>query len=240
MEDMERYGDYDEEESADLPQKNAALSCIKILLLVVIVAVIALLGYRLFLFEYYPADAKRPVMTDSLRDYCQSAGDEADIKTQDIRFPYDDIDLDTRNSNDLGTFFFDYLYVTEAIGQLQITARVNTAGLETIARTYGAEEDADAVAERISFRLTDNYGRIYDACIYCEITPFAMYRYYTIVFDGIAFASPTDGLGAPEWIRAEVIFDGEETPYSYALIYENNVDYNTFKPYRLSKGDLDK
>ncbi len=238
MDDFERYGDYDEEESTELPSKNTAFFCIKILLFVAIGAVIALLGYRLFLFEYYPSDAKRPVMTDSLRAYCQSAGDAADIKTQDIRFPYDDIDLDTRNSNDLGTFFFDHLYVTEAIGQLQITARVNTAGLETIAGKYGAEGDADTVAKQLSFRLTDNYGRVYDACVYCEITSFAMYRYYTIVFDGIAFDSPADGLGAPEWIRAEILFDGEETPYSYALIYENNVDYNTFEQYRLSKGEL--
>lgn len=239
MEDMERYGDYNEQEEEAVPaQKNVVLTCIKYLLILVIVAVIALLGCRLFLFDYYPKAAKQLVMTESLRAYYDRTDGDVRIQKQDLRFPYDDIDLVTINSNDLGTFFADHLYVIDAIGELQITARVNTAGLESIGALYGIDADADTIAAKLTFRLTDNYGRVYDELVYCEMHSYAMYRYYKLAFDGIAFASPDDGQGAPEWIRMEILLEGEETPYSYMLIYENNEDFSTFTEYKPSSEEV--
>ena len=42
---------------------------------------------------------------------------------------------------------------------------------------------------------------------------------------------------AAEWIRLEILFEGQTEPFSYLLVYENNVDNNTFTDYRLSKGE---
>ena len=87
MEDMERYGDYNEQEEEAVPaQKNVVLTCIKYLLILVIVAVIALLGCRLFLFDYYPKAAKQLVMTESLRAYYDRTDGDVRIQTQDLRF----------------------------------------------------------------------------------------------------------------------------------------------------------
>ncbi len=239
MEDMERYGDYnDAEDEAVPPRKSAILTILKTLVILVIVGVIALLGYRLFLFDYYPPDAKQLIMTERLRAHYAAVGDDLHVQTQKLRFPYDDCDLDTLNSNDLGTFFADHLYVITATGELQITTRANTAGLQAIATKYGSTEDVDAIADKLIFRLTDNYGREYTSLVHRQTYSHAMYRYFKLCFDGIDFTAPSDGLGAPEWIRLEILFEGEETPYSYMLIYENNVDFSSFKDYRPSKEEL--
>lgn len=232
MEDMERYGDYNDPEEEAVPHKrNVLFIFVKWLLVLVIALVVGLLGYRLFLFEHYPKDVKQFILTEQYLALRED-GTAPSVKTQQLRFPYDDNDLDTRNSNDLGTFFANFLYICEESGELQITLRINDAGFSDIAARFDMKDaDAKTVAEGLSFRLTDNYGRVYSTLSMVHTTEFAMYHYYKLCFSGIDFTEPSDGLGSPEWIRIEVLFFGEDKPYSYMLIYENNEDYSSFRDY---------
>lgn len=233
MEDMERYGDYNETEEEAVPhKKNILFVCVKWLLALVIALVVGLLGYRLFLFEHYPKDVKQFVLTESYLALVE-AGRAPTVKTQQLRFPYDDNDLDTRNSNDLGTFFANFLFICEDSGELQITLRINDAGYSDIAERYKVQS-VDTVARSLSFRLTDNYGRTYGDVSFLHTTEYAMYHYYKLCFSGIDFTAPADGLGAPEWIRLEVLYVGEDKPYSYMLIYENNEDFSDFRDYSVT------
>lgn len=233
MEDMERYGDYNDPEEEAIPRRKPILmTCLKVLLIVVILLVVGVLGYRLFLFDYYPSEMSTFIRTEHFDAYPAEGDGLPAVMTQKLRFPYDDSDLDARNSNDLGTFFAAHLYVVKQTGELQVTVRVNEAGLSDVAGKFGdTEATAEVVAERLSFRLSDNYGRVYTSLIGVYTAEHAMYRYYKLCFDGIDFVEPADALGAPEWIRLEILYDDEPEPYSYTLVYENNEDFSTLNPY---------
>ena len=235
MEDMERYADYNDAED-DVPRSSGGFSkFLKILVALTLIAVIGTMGWRLWLFGYYPDDMKYIAYTDKLTAYYSETDGNIEAKTQKLRFPYDDNDLDTLNSNDLGTFFCNYLILIPAIDELQISARVNEAGLSDIAARYGVDMDADTVLSKLSFRLTDNSGRVYGTVSYRQTSAYAMYRYVKLAFDGVRLSDTDDGLPAPAWIRLEIILEGQEKPYSYTLIYENNDNYNVLQEYKLSK-----
>ena len=229
MEDLERYGDdndLDEEELGE-GKKSAFGLFFKILVAVCCIFVVGVLGYRIFLSEYTPATMKNIAYTDTVREHYLATDGKLGAKTQKLRFSYD--------NEDRGTFFAEGLIVIPDIDHLQITLRYNVSTLPVLEQTYGisglSERDAK---EFLSFRLYDNYDRVYDALVYEETDEMAMYRYFKLAFDGVDF-DPEEN--APEWIRLEIFFEGQSEPFSYILVYENNEDYNIFRDYNLSKGE---
>lgn len=227
MEDMERYGDYNEYED-DLPKKRGGvLLLLKLTAALICLATLGIIGYRLFLFEYYPAAMKDLFFTDNLTAHYRETGEPLSVKTQSLRFPYDD--------NDKGNFFCDYLYVIPAAGELQISARYNESALTSIAAHYGLDA-LSSDPDTFSFRLTDNEGRDYGAPSYIACDAYAMYHYYKLAFDNIAFDAPSDGGEAPKWIRLEIFVKGatDEKPFSYVAIYENNEDNAVFSDIKIN------
>ncbi len=233
MEDMERYGDYNEFED-DVPKKRRGgfLRVLQILVALVCLATAGVIGYRLYLFDYYPASIKQLVFTERLSELTREVGsDGLGVRTQKLRFPYDD--------NDKGNFFCDHLYVISAAGELQISVRYNESALADVAARYGFETLSPS-DDLFTFRITDNVGRDYGAPVYVACDSYAMYHYYKLAFDGIEFDTPSDGGEAPAWIRLEIFVKGatEEGAYSYVAIYENNEDYAKFSEYKPSRKEL--
>ena len=156
-------------------------------------------------------------------------------KTQDIRFPYDNYDdpSDDYPSYVVGNFFADNLIIIEGANQLQLSLRFNTAAMEDIAERYSIPVPSADDEELLSFRLYDNYGRVYENLSYCERDAFLMYRYYKLVFDGVVFSGAENGEN-PEWISLEIFVGDNEMPYSYIIVYENNEDYSSFSDFETS------
>ena len=226
---MERYGDYnDAEEEYDDGggRKNPLTLVLKIVCLVVCLATVGIVGYRIVLSEYTPAAMKNIAFTDALSSYYDMTGGEIGAKTQTLRFSYDD--------EDAGTFFADHLIVIEGIDQLQITLRYNLSTLPILAEKYNLDPLDPESNDYLSFRLRDNYDRIYDTVSYRATSGVSMYRFVKLAFDGVEL-HPEEN--APEWIRLEILVGENTEPFSYILVYENNVDYNAFTDYKLSKGE---
>ena len=102
MDDLERYGDYNEIDEP--PTKNPVLTVIKFAALAIIVAVVGLLGFRIFLFNHRPDTMKSIYFTETLTEYYNSTDGNIGALTQKLRSPYDD--------KDEGNFFCDNLIVT--------------------------------------------------------------------------------------------------------------------------------
>ena len=236
MDDMERYGDYNE--CDEPPKRSPALKAIKIVALVICFSVVGLILMRLVLFNYTPAEVSRLYFTESLTEYYNKTGGRIGAKTQNLRAPYDD-------AKD-GNFFCDNLIVIPEIGELQITLRHNISLLDKIRRDYSLEElsEDDVI---FSFRICRNGGAEDGSAV--EVgklsatlrESFLIYRYYKLVFDGIDFETGgEDGLPI-SWLRLEIFIQGVEMEKPYMVaIYENNEVYSKFQDYRLSGEEVPK
>ena len=143
MEDMERYGDYNEVD--EVPRSRGPVGLVlRILVTLVIVAVVGMLGFRLVLFEYYPATVKNLYFNDALTEYYEQNGGEIAVKTQHIRFPYDD--------SEKGYFFSDHLQVIDGADQLQIALRMNVATIDAIEEAYKLEGLSRDNLDYLSYR----------------------------------------------------------------------------------------
>lgn len=228
MSDYERYGDYNNIEDDEPRSKSPVMLILKILTAAVCITVVGILAFRLIVFNKYPEEVSGLYFNGALREYYGERGEDMDIKTQKLRYVYDDPEV--------GNFFCDYLYVIEDIDQLQITVRYNTSTVTRISEELGVELDADDFSI-FEYRLADNYGKEQGRLVDTVTESQAMYRYVKLVFEGVSF-SP-DGGEAPEWIRLETTVRGTENAYTYNLIYENHADYNTFEKYIPTKKELE-
>ena len=226
MSDYERYGDYNDIEE-DAPRSNGpVLLILKILVAVVCVGVVGLIAFRLVLFNNYPDAAKELYFDDELTAIAERDG-AVKVKTQSLRAPYDDPDV--------ASFFCDYLYVIEDADQLQITVRYNTATVRNMATELGKELSPDDL-KLFTYRLVDNYGRVYDDYDIAAFEDQMMYRYVKLVFNSVDTAPETD---PPEWIRIEIYLegrvdkDGNAKPYMIP-VYENNENYSKFEELEIS------
>ena len=136
MEDIERYGDYNEVDEAPGGNSNIVVKLLKILVLVLCFSVVGLLAFRVILFNYYPKSMTEIYFNDSLTEYYESVGDDFSAKTQALRAPYDDPDF--------ASFFCDNLIVIEGAGQLQLSVRYNSSIFDEINTAYGVQLDPDA------------------------------------------------------------------------------------------------
>ena len=229
MDDFERYGDYDEVDEP--PRKSPVMLIIKILIFLLCASVIGLLAFRMILFDYYPESMKTLYFNEELTEYYNATGGELGAKTQELRFPYDDPDR--------GSFFVDNLIVIDGVDQLQLSVRYNVSAMADIEKTYeisGLDPDDESL---FTFRLVDNYGRVYSSLAHSHRESFMMYRYVKLVFDDVV--TKPDGEGKyPEWIRLEIFVNGQETDEPYAMIpvYENNENFGEFEDYIPSDKEL--
>lgn len=229
MDDFERYGDYNEIEEDNPPRKNILGIIFKIVAAVIIVAVIGVVGARLFTFNYYPDSMKRLYFDDKLTAYYLHTGGDIGAITQKMRAPYDDADL--------GNFFCDNLIVIPELGQLQVSVRYNESLATSFDENYGIKDFDIEDSSQFSFRLwRDGEGEArigeLDASYWDS---FMMYRYCKLVFNGVDFSKEAD----VKWIRLEILVDGIDEPFMVA-IYENNDSYSAFTDYELSKGEEPK
>ena len=232
MSDYERYGDYNEIEEDRPKSKSPVLLILKILTAVICIGVVGFLAFRLFVFNSYPDEVKNLYVNDELRLHYAEVGEKIEIKTQNLRYPYDD--------EDEGNFFCDYLYVIPEAEQLQITVRYNTSTLAKIAEKYGktiAEDDMNSFVYRLYASHGEDDVRIYDVLSERIDSSQLMYRYSKLVFDGVELSTEPGAM--PYWIRLEIFIDGVEMKEPYMIpIYENNEDNSDFIDYKPSGSEF--
>ena len=227
MEDFERYGDYTEyEDDQPKSRSNIVIRMLKIMIGVVCIGVIGIFAFRLTLFSYYPDKISDVYFTDNLTAYYNQTDGNIGAKTQSLRSPYDDPDF--------ANFFCDNLIVVDGAGELQVSVRYNNSAIENIKTKLNLQSLDENSETLFSFRLYDNYGRIYTPS-YVTTDEFMMYHYYKLAFDKIPFA--VEGEESPEWIRLEVFVGADMSgdPYAMVPVYENNDVYSAFSDYNLSR-----
>lgn len=228
MEEMERYGDYNEVDEAPGGNKNPVVTAIKITICSLCVLVIGILAFRLVLFNYYPKEMKNIYYNDTLRDYYKAHEGDIGAKTQSMRAPYDDPDN--------ASFMCDNLIVIEGAGQLQLSVRYNSSIFDTIEEKYGVKLDQNS-DNLFSFRLVRvpfDGSEPYEigSLDYVGYDTAVMYTYYKLVFDGVEFL----GEDEKDWIRLEIRLNDlpDADPY-YILVYERSEDHYLFSDYKLSE-----
>ena len=224
MEDIERYGDYNEIDEEPGGDKNHVKTLLKILIISLCLLVVGVLLFRVILFNYYPKEMKTIRFNDELTEYYNDNGGDIDAVTQKLRAPYDDPDF--------ASFMADNLIVIKGAGQLQLSVRYNSSVFDTIEEKYGVRLDKSS-DDNFIFEL--EYVP-YDKSIpgyktgeldYINTDTALMYTYYKLVFDGVEFKDEND------WIRLKITIKDipNAAPY-YILVYEN-VEKNTSE-YELS------
>ncbi len=204
MEDLERYGDYNETEY-DMPRgKSPVMLILKILIFGICFGVIGILAFRLVVFNHYPDSVKELYFDSVLTEHYGVVGDDIYVKTQEIKYPYDDPDY--------GNFFCEYLYVTDAAGQLQITVRFNEALSKALKNNYGTDIDIEN-ADNFSFRLVkvpleeDSEPVEIGTLTEVKTDSYMMYRYFKLVFNDIDFEAENES-EIKSWIRLEITVEG--------------------------------
>lgn len=228
MEDIERYGDYNEIDEAPGGNKNPVATLLKALIIFLCILVVGVIMFRVILFSYYPTAMKTLYFNDTLTAYYNAQGGEIDAKTQTMRAPYDDPDF--------ASFMADNLIVIKGAGQLQLSVRYNSSIFDAIEQKYGVRLDENAedlftfALERVPF---DGNAEAYAVgkLTYSATDSKLMYTYYKLVFDGVEFL----GDGESDWIRLKITVPSipNAEPY-YILVYESTEQYSQLDDYDLS------
>lgn len=228
MEDMERYGDYNEVDGDEGRAKSPVALILKILVIALCFLVVGVILFRVILFNYYPKAMKNIYFDSELSEYYAKTGGDIGAKTQKLRAPYDDPDF--------ASFFADNLIIIEGVGQLQLSLRYNSSALEVIEEKYGvelsgsADELFDITLERVPFDSESDPTSV-GTLIHTETDSALMYTYIKLVFDGVDYLDP----GTPDWLRVKIaVRDIPEAEPYYILVYENTDEYSLFSDYKLS------
>lgn len=228
MEDIERYGDYNEVDEAPGGNKNPVTFLLKGLVVALCLLVVGVLTFRLVLFNYYPKEMKNIYFNDELTELYKNNG-TVNAQTQSLRAPYDDPDF--------ASFFADKLIIVKDAGQLQITVRYNASIFDSIEEKYGVRLDGTEEQlfsfelERIPFEASENAYSV-GTLDYCASDSLLMYTYYKLVFDGVEFLGEEES----DWLRLKITLNGVEgaKPY-YILVYEQTDEYSLLGDYELSR-----
>lgn len=228
MEDIERYGDYNEIDEAPGGNKNPVATLLKALVIFLCVLVVGVIMFRVILFSYYPTAMKTLYFNDTLTEFYNTQGGEIDAKTQTMRAPYDDPDF--------ASFMADNLIVIKGAGQLQLSVRYNSSIFDTVEQKYGVRLDENAedlftfTLERVPF---DENAEAYTVghLDYVKTDSKLMYTYYKLVFDGVDFLEESES----DWIRLKITINSipSAEPY-YILVYECTEQYSQLADYDLS------
>ena len=228
MEDIERYGDYNEVDEAPGGNKNPVATALKLLIIGLCLLVVGVIAIRLILFNYYPDEIKNVYFDAELTEYYEVTNGDIGAKTQTLRAPYDDPNF--------ASFIADNLIIIEGVDQLQLSVRYNVSIFDDIESKYGVKLDPATEGlfsfelERVPFDESQSAYKIGELD-YCDTDSVMMYTYYKLVFDGVELLADT----TPDWIRLKITLNGvpEAKPY-YILVYENTETYSSFSEYKLS------
>lgn len=226
MEDIERYGDYNEVDEAPGGNKNPVAILLKGLIIAICLMVVGVIAFRLILFNYYPKEIKNVYFNDELTALYEANDGDIGALTQSLRAPYDDPDF--------ASFFADNLIIIKDIGQLQLSVRYNSSIFDSIEQKYGPRLDGEA-ADLFTFELErvpyEGEAQAIGTLDYSACDSMLMYTYYKLVFDGVDFLPD----GESDWIRLKITVNAipSADPY-YILIYENTAEYSAFGEYELS------
>lgn len=231
MEDMERYGDYNEIDESPSKKPNIVLIILKALTALCCIAVVGILGFRMILFNSYPESMEKLYFNDTLTEYYNETEGNIGATTQSLRAKYDDPER--------ARFFCDNLIIIKGIDQLQISVRYNAANVVDIAEELGIEALDDMDPGIFSFRLRDNNCKVYGEVSAAVFESNMMYRYQKLVIDGVELDDEAGDGVYPEWIRLEIFVRGMESdePYAMIAIYENNAEFSDFTEYKLSSDE---
>ena len=253
MDDMERYGDYNEIDESPVKKKSPILFMIKLTAIFITLFVVTIISLRVILFNYYPSDFKKIYVDDKLTDAFFANGGELDAVKQTLRFGYDDPDL--------GNFMSEEVILVRDIDRIQITIRLNTSSYDHISEKYGISKDLLDSEDTFSFKLFRNNvksetstdttvsdvdgdytfynGDVVGRVERVETDSFLMYRYFRIIIDDVDLDGVA-GDDVAQWLSLAIYVNGGESsePYSRLLIYENNETYSTFEDIDINEGDL--
>ena len=239
MDDMERYGDYNEIDTP--PGKSPVLRVIKIVAVVLIFAIIGFVGFRIFTINYYPESVKSLYFGDALTDYYNEKNGNITVYTQKLYAPYDD--------EKEGNFFCDHLRFVREAGTLQITMRYNISLADDLMMKYGTKVDLEN-QDVFNFSLwRSGDGATVGRLVHAEWDEFLMYRYVKLVFEDVDF-SVLDDTDKDNWLSLQITVDGiKETDKKTntqtdklfrILVYENQEKYTGFKVYQPSSSEVPK
>lgn len=213
MEDIERYGDYNEIDEEPGGDKNHVATILKVVIIALCLLVVGVVLFRVILFNYYPKEMKTIHFNDELTEYYNSNDGDINALTQKLRAPYDDPDF--------ASFMADNLIVIRGAGQLQLSVRYNSSIFDTIEEKYGVRLDKkrdDNFIFELEYVPFDKSVPAYKTgeLDYSSTDRALMYTYYKLVFDGIEFVDEND------WIRLKITIKDipDAEPY-YILVYEN-------------------
>lgn len=245
MSDFERYGDYNEVDEA--PGTSNVGRILKILIITLCFAVVAFIGFRLIIFNYYPDSVSGIYYTDTLLEHYNATDGSIGALTQDLlnsrNYGYDD-------ANE-GNFFCKNLILIPDINQLQVTLRYNTSLMKTLEAKYGItglDPDGDIFDYTlVAMRKGDEadsdapdaeQGTPMDARLVArETDSLLMYRYVKLVFDGVDLG--TEGADdSVDWIRLEVRVKGDETAQPFMILIYYSSDKFPLLPYELSDKEI--
>ena len=236
MSDYERYSDSDHRDNTDdaLYPVPRWIRVMKLLLRVAVIllclATVGVLVFRLIFAGWYPKDFKRLHMTDALRAAYAERG-SLEAWTQDLAVPYED--------RTTGYFRADNLIFLKDPGALQCTLRINRASYADIAKAAGVKNPEQREGF-LSFSLY--YGG--EGAETVTASPSAVlrethlyYDYYKLCFDGLSFADK-NGKEIP-WYRLNIHVAGsgdtEDAPDACIVVYENNEEYSDIRSYIISE-----
>ena len=239
MDDMERYGDYNELDEAPRGKRGPVSILLRVLIGLVCFLVIGVIVFRLFLFNFYPREMRQIYFTDSLTAFYEERGGEVNFETQELRFPYDD----ERDGN----FFCDNLILVREAGQLQLSVRFNKSFLEELRTALGHEINPDTDLIFTLARTADGYEDEEGATDVPTVSAgslaatssekLLMYRYYKLCFDGVDFG--LDGDTPVSWLRLEIRIRGYEDKAPYCvLVYENHEGFARFDEYKPARREV--
>ena len=232
MEDIERYGDYNEIDEAPGGSKNPVAKLLKVLIVSLCFLVVGVILFRVILFSHYPKMMKTLYYNDTLTAYYNACDGDIEVLTQTMRAPYDDPDF--------ASFMADNLIVIKSAGQLQLSVRYNSSVFDTIEEKYGVRLDKDAEdlftfeLERVPCEEGVEAHKVADVSFVASESKF-MYTYYKLVFDGIEFYDAE----TPDWLRLKITIKDIPTaaPY-YILVYECTEQHDQFSEYKLSAKEI--
>ena len=253
MDDMERYGDYNEIDESPLKRKSPILFMIKFTAIFITLVVVGIIALRVILFNYYPSDLTRIYVDDKLISAYNANGGKLDAVKQELRFGYDDPDL--------GNFMCEEVLLVRDIGRVQMTVRLNTSAYANIAEKYKVDVSQITDETKFSFKLfrnnvknptdltvSDKDGEytFYQGDVVGEVErvdtdSLLMYRYFRVVIDGVDLDGVNDD-DVAQWLSLAIYVDGygDGAPYSRLLVYEDNESYSEFENFEIDEGDFDR
>ena len=234
MSDFERYGDYDEYDENDGTKKKGAIGLIfKLVIAISCISVVGILGFRIFLFNYYPASVKNIYFTDNLTELYNKTDGNIGALTQSYPYMYDD--------EEEGNFFAGNVIVIRDAGEIQFSIRYNSSLFDTLLEKYGTDIDRDS--SRFIFTLErnpqneDSEPEIIGTLTHSGTDTAIMYTYHKLVFSDIDFGNGEDRI---RWLRVRITIDGVDLGKDEYLIavYHDHEKFSEFEEYELSKSEV--